>query len=86
MSNLSSSLLSLDEPALEVALTPSPPPQSGEHTMRRRSQGLGHPLPNLYTHLHRHVHTNLGEWMEISSYLVQLHLFQNLLGLTPILL
>ena len=29
--------------------------------MRRRSQGLGHPLPNLYTHLHRHVHTDLGD-------------------------
>ena len=61
MSESSLSLLLLKEPALEAAMTPSPPPQSGEHNMRRRSQGIKTPRSLLDTHLRRHTQTHLDE-------------------------
>ena len=61
MSESSLSLFLLEEPALEAAMTPSPPPQSGEHNMRRRSQGIKTPRSLLDTHLRRHTQTHLDE-------------------------
>jgi hypothetical protein len=60
MSELSLSLLSLDEPALEAPTTPTPPPQPVEHNMRHRSQGIKPPR-SLLTHLSTHIHSHLGD-------------------------
>ena len=61
MSNLSPSLLSLDEPVLEAATMPTPPPQPGEHNMHCRSQEIEPPCSLLNAHLRRHIHTHLGD-------------------------
>jgi hypothetical protein len=96
MSESSPSLLSLDEPALKAATTPPPPPQPGEHNMRLRSQGPEPPRSTLDAHLYRHIHTHLDEedFPNVATPVRTprriLHgtarpLFQNLLGLAPIL-
>jgi len=61
MSESSPSLLLLDEPVLEAPTTPTPPPQPGEHNMRRRSQGIEPPCSLLDAHLRKHIHTHLED-------------------------
>ena len=70
MSESSLSLLLQDEPALEAPTTPTPPPQPGEHNMRRRSQGIDPPRSRLDAHLRKHIHSHhLGveKFLEVAT-------------------